>query len=202
MPDEDKNKDQLSEEIKLLQKRLEEFERIEAKRKKTDELVNNLVNELELIFNSVPAMIWYKDTKNNVLRVNQVAANSMGRSIEEIEGKSLYDLFPEEAQHYYQDDLEVMNSGKPKLGIIELMQIASGEKRWVQTDKIPYRDKGGKIIGVIVFAVDITERIKLEEESQKRLRELEVFYKASFGREERIVELKNKLAELGGGSNE
>ena len=94
MPDEDKNKDQLSEEIKLLQKRLEEFERIEAKRKKTDELVNNLVNELELIFNSVPAMIWYKDTKNNVLRVNQFAANSMGRSIEEIEGKSLYDLFP------------------------------------------------------------------------------------------------------------
>ena len=202
MPDEDKNKDQLSEEIKLLQKRLEEFERIEAKRKKTDELVNNLVNELELIFNSVPAMIWYKDTKNNVLRVNQVAANSMGRSIEEIEGKSLYDLFPEEAQHYYQDDLEVMNSGKPKLGIIELMQIASGEKRWVQTDKVPYRDKDGKIIGVIVFAIDITERIKLEEEWQKRLRELEVFYKASFGREERIVELKNKLAELGGGSNE
>ncbi len=202
MPDEDKNKDQLSEEIKLLQKRLEEFERIEAKRKKTDELVNNLVNELELIFNSVPAMIWYKDTKNNVLRVNQFAANSMGRSIEEIEGKSLYDLFPEEAQHYYQDDLEVMNSGKPKLGIIELMQIASGEKRWVQTDKVPYRDKDGKIIGVIVFAIDITERIKLEEEWQKRLRELEVFYKASFGREERIVELKNKLAELGGGSNE
>ncbi len=28
----------------------------------------------------------------------------------------------------------------------------------VQTDKIPYRDDQGKIIGVIGFSVDITER--------------------------------------------
>ncbi|MFH1440430.1 MAG: PAS domain S-box protein [Candidatus Omnitrophota bacterium] len=43
---------------------------------------------------------------------------------------------------------------------------------------------------------DLVERKKMEEEMQKRLRELEVFYKASIGREERILELKKEIAQL------
>ena len=44
--------------------------------------------------------------------------------------------------------------------------------RWVQTDKIPYRDAQGDIIGVIGFSEDITERKKAEEELQKILNQL------------------------------
>jgi diguanylate cyclase (GGDEF)-like protein len=36
--------------------------------------------------------------------------------------------------------------------------------RWIQTDKIPYRDHEGRIVGVIGFGIDITERKKMEEE--------------------------------------
>ena len=46
----------------------------------------------------------------------------------------------------------------PKLGIVELYQTSSGEKRWVKTDKVPYRDPQENVIGVLVFAQDITER--------------------------------------------
>ena len=84
--------------------------------------------------------------------------------VEDIEDKTTEELFPEEAQHYYEDDLEVMNSGKPKLGIVELLQISSGEKRWVQTDKVPYWDEQGNIAGIIAFVVDITERKHMEEQ--------------------------------------
>ena len=34
---------------------------------------------------------------------------------------------------------------------------------WVQTDKIPYRDAQGNIIGIIGFTINITERKKIEE---------------------------------------
>ena len=125
--------------------------------------LRRLYAEQQTIFNSVPAMIWYKDTKNNFIRVNRAVALSVGKPLDAIEGKSAYEVFPDEAEHYYQDDLEVINSGQPKLGIVEEMGTASGEKRWVQTDKIPYRDEGGDIIGVLVLTVDITERKRAEE---------------------------------------
>ncbi|MFA6609765.1 MAG: PAS domain S-box protein, partial [Candidatus Omnitrophota bacterium] len=43
---------------------------------------------------------------------------------------------------------------------------------------------------------DITEQRKLEKEARKRLQDLEVFYKASIGREERILELKKEIETL------
>lgn len=43
---------------------------------------------------------------------------------------------------------------------------------------------------------DITERKQLEENTPKQLRELEIFYKASLNREERILELKKEVDNL------
>ena len=50
--------------------------------------------ELDIILNSVPAMIWYKDRENKILRANQSAAESIGLSVEEVEGKSTFELYP------------------------------------------------------------------------------------------------------------
>jgi len=52
---------------------------------------------------------------------------------------------------------------KPKLGIIEQVNIASGEIRWVHTDKIPVFGNDGKANGLIAVVQDITERKKSEE---------------------------------------
>lgn len=45
---------------------------------------------------------------------------------------------------------------------------------------------------------EITERKKMEKEREKHLHDLEVFYKANIGREERVVELKKRIKELEG----
>lgn len=119
--------------------------------------------ELRLILDRMPAMVWYKDGDNNILRVNAAASASVGLSIAEIEGRSTYELFPDEAAQYHQDDLDVIRSGVPKLGIVEQLQVASGEKRWIRTDKIPYRDATGAIVGVMVFAVDIDDQKRAEQ---------------------------------------
>jgi PAS domain S-box-containing protein len=132
-------------------------------RKQTEDALRKQQEEQQIIFNSAPYMIWYKDRENRILRANKTAAESMGLSVAEVEGRSVYELYPEEADRYHQDDLEVIRSGKPKLKIIEPYRVASGQKRWVTTDKIPYRDQEGNIIGVIVFATDITEQQRAEE---------------------------------------
>lgn len=120
--------------------------------------------ELQVILDSVPVLIFYKDKNNRFLKVNKTFAESIGMEKEKVEGESLFNLFPDEqAKLFWQDDKRVIKSGKPKIGIIEQAQTADG-LRWFRTDKIPYRNKNGEIIGVIGFAVDITGHKKTEED--------------------------------------
>jgi len=121
--------------------------------------------EYDIIFDSTPIMFWYKDAHNRIMRVNKAAADFENLSPNAIEGKSSYDMYPkEQAEAFYADDLEVIQSGKPKLGIVERhTNPVSGELMWVQTGKVPYRDKSGNIVGVIAFAVDITPQKVIED---------------------------------------
>lgn len=142
-------------------------------RKKSEAQLLQQQIEQQVLLDLIPAMVWYKDTHNRILRANRHAAESINKTVAEVEGRSTFDLYPEEAEQYYQDDLQVIDSGMSKLGIVELYQTASGEKRWVQTDKVPYRDPRGNVIGVLVFAQDITERKRAEavlQESERQYR--------------------------------
>jgi PAS domain S-box-containing protein len=122
-----------------------------------------LQEELQLIFDSAPVMIWYKDTQNRILRVNRMAADSINLPKDQIEGRAVAELYPEEADRYYQDDLIVMRTGKPRLGIIEPYRLPGGEQRWIQTDKVPMKNEAGDVVGILVLAQDITERKRAEE---------------------------------------
>ncbi|MBF0571128.1 MAG: PAS domain S-box protein [Candidatus Omnitrophica bacterium] len=148
----DKSKEDLLEEIKILQ---------------------HLSEQQQAILDASPAMIFYKDKENRFIRVNDAIARANGMSKKEMEGKTGWDIYPQEAANrYWQDDKEVMISGKPKLNIIEEMMTPSGIM-WVSTDKIPYRDPKGEIIGIIGFTLDITAQKKMDEE-MKRVHSLQI----------------------------
>jgi len=132
-------------------------------RKRAFEELSRVTNELNTIFDNVPATIWYKDDKNNFIRVNKSAAMLIGRKVEEIAGHSTGEIFPAEAAKYYADDLEVITSGQPKIGIIETATAKDGNIRYVSTDKLPIRDPHGNVTGVLAFAVDITELKRMQE---------------------------------------
>ncbi len=132
-------------------------------------------DEFRMIFDAAPAMIWFKDAENRILRVNQYAAAASGLSVAQIEGRSTLELFPEQAAAYHQDDLEVIRSNRPKLGITEPIVTASGEKRWILTNKVPCRNEHGDAVGVLVFSLDVTESKHAEvalAASEQRYRDL------------------------------
>ena len=119
--------------------------------------------ELQSILDSSRSYIFYKDKENRFLQVNKAYADILGMSKDKLAGKSLFDIFPkEQAENYWKDDKQVIRSAKPKLDIIEPMNIKNGI-RYLKTDKIPYHDDNGNIIGIIGFADDITRRKKAEE---------------------------------------
>jgi PAS domain S-box-containing protein len=132
-------------------------------RKEADALLRRQTEELRVLFDLIPAMIWFKDTNNRHLRVNQRVADAVGLPVSEIEGRPCAEIYPQEADRFYADDLEVIKSGKPKIGIVEKIHDARGRVRWVQTDKVPYHDETGRVVGIVVASQDITERKESEE---------------------------------------
>ncbi len=133
-------------------------------------------DQLTLILDNIPGLIFYKDINNNFIRVNRALADGHNMTKEDLAGKSLFDLYPhDEAQAYWDDDLEVIKSGKPKLDIEEPWDTPEG-RRWLNTSKIPLKDKKGEIYGIIGFSFDISELKKALSE----LKESEQRYKAQF----------------------
>jgi PAS domain S-box-containing protein len=134
-----------------------------TQRKKAEKAFTKKQDELQTILDSSQGLVFYKDLENHFIRVNKAFAEIMGLPKEQLEGRSLFELYPnEQAEAFWSDDKQVIASGKAKVGIEEKMLSKRG-LRWVQTDKIPYRDAEGNITGVIGFSVDITERKKAEE---------------------------------------
>jgi PAS domain S-box-containing protein len=113
--------------------------------------------ELQVLFDLMPAMIWFKDTNNRILRVNKLVADTAGLPVDEIEGRPTSEIYPKEAAKYYADDLEVIRTAEPKLGTIEMVQDAGGRELFVRTDKVPYCDRTGKVVGIAVMSQDVTE---------------------------------------------
>jgi PAS domain S-box-containing protein len=135
-----------------------------TERKRFEESLKKQKEEFETIFNLVPSQIWFKDTRNNFIRVNRQGCADIGMTSDQIEGHSAEELFPSFAVQYFKDDLEVINTGKPKLGIIEKINTINGELRWVLSDKVPVFGKDGKVTGLIAVVQDITEKKHAEEE--------------------------------------
>lgn len=120
---------------------------------------------LENVINTVPHYVFWKDRQSRYLGCNLVFARSAGlESPDDIIGKDDHALaWRAFADLYRRDDQEVMTSKTPKLHIIEPINMAEGEHRWLDTSKVPLRDSQGKVIGVLGVFQDITERLQAEE---------------------------------------
>lgn len=159
--------------------------------RKQAEDVKNAKDELQMILDSVPALIFYKDIEGRIVRANKIMADSLKMPIKDMIGKTTEELFPkEQAENMRKDDKEVMISGKPKKNIIEPYDTPEGV-RWVISDKIPYRDKKGKVTGIIGLAKDITVQRKSEQELLQSYQKLKKNMDATLETMSKIIEVKD-----------
>jgi len=153
--------------LQNLQENLEKIVEARTKElKESQKFLQEKGEELQIILDSSPAMIFYKDKQNRFMRVNKSFANVVGMPINSIIGKADYEIFPGKTEQQINDELEIIKTGKPKLDVSEYIETSNG-RIWIQVDKIPYNDTDGNIIGIIGFALDITDRKRSEEEKRE-----------------------------------
>jgi len=153
----------------------EELEQIVKELKKEVVERTRAEEELQAILDVVPVIIFQKDRDGKAIRTSKIFNDILGLSKEEVVGKTTAELLPEHGKDMMKDDQEVMESGKPKLDIIEQYDTPEGA-RWARTGKVPLKDKEGNVVGLIGYAADITELKRAEE----LLKESGDAYKATF----------------------
>ncbi|GAB4293089.1 MAG: hypothetical protein Kow0096_08460 [Thiohalomonadaceae bacterium] len=121
-------------------------------------------NDYQVIFDAVPAFIWYFDAEGRVLRANRRAADFLGLPVRQLLGKTVFELFPADfATRCQASNLAVIDSGQEQVNLVEPLRRPDGGLCWMRLDKAPLRDASGTTTGVVVFSRDISAEIKAQE---------------------------------------
>jgi PAS domain S-box-containing protein len=131
-------------------------------------IISNLTSKQNL-FNALlensTDSIYYKDLEGKFLVVNKtVAINHKYSTPEQLIGKTDFDLFNREhAVETYNDEQEIIRTGKAIIGKEEKIKWPDGTATWISTSKIPFYNSSGEIIGTIGITRDVTEHHHTEE---------------------------------------
>ena len=126
------------------------------------------VSLFRALMESTADSIYFKDRDCRLVRVNKGMANSLSVSDPaELVGKSDIDLYGEEfGQGTRVDDLRVMESGRPIIGLLESRKLANGRTNWSLASKLPIRDESGQIVGLVGITREINELRQVEQALQ------------------------------------
>lgn len=148
-------------------------------KKKAEEKLQRSENMLQMVIDNYPGVIFWKDRQCNYLGCNQSFASSVGlKSPAEVVGKTDLDMpwTSTETNNYIKDDLAVMECAKAKLHIVELLRQFDGKVGWFNTTKLPLRDSGNQVIGVVGVSNDISTLKRAEQELINSNKELAFQY--------------------------
>ena len=120
----------------------------------------------------LPVCVYRIDLDGRLTFGNSAYLKDVGYSLDDLVGKTVFDIFPEsEARKYEADDRWVMDSGMVFNDVEE--HVVRGEKFYVEVLKSPVYDHEGNPVGVQGLYWDVTARRRAEEQLQKTLAELE-----------------------------
>jgi two-component system, sensor histidine kinase and response regulator len=121
---------------------------------------------LRCLMDNVPDHIYFKDDQSRFIRLNRALARLFHlTSPDDAVGKTDADFFTSEhAEQARRDERRILDTGEPVLEIEERETFPDGRVGWASTNKLPMRDRDGKVVGTFGISRDITERKLAEEE--------------------------------------
>jgi PAS domain S-box-containing protein len=119
---------------------------------------------LKTLMDNVPDSVYFKDDQNRFILVNNAKASHWMVTPEEMIGKTDFDfLSKDQAQKSFNDDTQILQTGKSIINCIEKITDFNGLEQWYSVTKVPRYDSNGIIIGTLGISRNITEWKKLQE---------------------------------------
>ncbi|MDY0200686.1 MAG: PAS domain S-box protein [Tenuifilaceae bacterium] len=136
-----------------------------TERKVMEMEIKQAKNMLQLVLDTIPVRVFWKDKSMKLLGCNKPYMLDAGFSnLNDMIGLSDFEMgWKNEASKYRADDKNVIETGRANINFEEQQTTPKGESIWLRTSKIPLRNAEGDIIGVLGTYDDITETKKARE---------------------------------------
>lgn len=134
-----------------------------SKRKQTELALRESQERLQAILDNSTTMIYVRDNEGRYILANRYCATQLHVDLEEIKGKTVYDLLPHEiADALWANDLKVLATGS-SLEFEEVIPQDDGIHTYISL-KVPLKDATGNVYAVCGISTDITERKRAEKQ--------------------------------------
>lgn len=132
----------------------------------------DMLNFLQTLIETIPSPIFYKDAEGIYRGCNKAFADFLGLKKEDIVGKSVHDVYPEDlADKYHEMDSALFHQQGKQVYEHKIL-YADGSRHDVIFNKATYLNADGIPAGLVGVMVDITDHKRAEEalrESEQRL---------------------------------
>ena len=166
-----------------------------TERKRAEEAIRESQERLSTILKTTNQGFWLVDNDTVTLDVNDAMCEILGLSKEAIVGKNFFNFLEEKNREIVRDQNRLLKKGIHSLYEISIIR-SDGQNIPCLMNASPLLDKDGNIIGSFGMTTNITERKQMEEELRHNVDELERFSKVAFGREKKMIQLKQEINEL------
>ncbi len=140
--------------------------RAELQLRTSEEKYRGLMESLDNVIATV-------DAEGHLLYVNQVGSSQLGIPLEELVGKSMHEIFPEEfAARQMEHIRQVIHERRAMVS--EALSFVQGRLRWYKTTMQPIHDQTGNVASVLINSVDIHDLKTAQQELEELNRTLEV----------------------------
>ena len=148
-----------------------------TERREQEEALRDYSYFLQVLIETIPGPVFYKDAKGKYLGCNEAFEDLFGIKRDSIIGKTVYDIASSELA----DRCRSMDNRTTSETGIQVYDVSLENRHGKRLDLIfntaPFRKIDGAIGGVVGIIVDITERRKLESELIDTIRVVEDSYK-------------------------
>ena len=164
-----------SEDDLALMKAIADQVAIAMQRKQGEAALRESEKHLDLVSNTVPALISYVGSDLRYRSCNRAYTNWFGVSRGEIIGKTVREVLGDDVWATIAPHFEKALSGQVVDYEVELTYRVGGTK-WIHAIYTPHYDEFRHVIGIIVMVTDITARKRQDEELARRSRQQALMY--------------------------